>query len=573
MAPPPTANAATANMASENAGRLSPEDLLLMVKSPSGAISEVRVDRSPFRIGRLLGCDLVLRDSRISRTHAEILREDGVYFIEDRNSRHGLQVNGEKTGRRRLLPGDHIRFGVEDSFEIAVGSRDGVSTPLLNKVASISHAPERTGNLGRLSAVLDVARALQSSGTVDDVLDAAIDAALTVTGAERAFLLLKGLSEELEIRAARNRQGERLGPSDLRVPRSRIADALRSRSDLLTMPADRSLAGETVDSASPAAAPQPRSVLCVPLVRIRIGQEHETSILSAQDDTLGALYMDKGGADANLAEGNREILQSLAIEISTVLENARLLEAQRDKRRLEQELHFARDIQQSLLPARLPEEGWLTAAGHSEACFQVGGDYYDVVRISPERWGAVLADVSGKGIAAALLASLLQGAFFAGADAASSLSQVIGRINRYICARSRHARFATVFAVTVEDDGRAKWVNAGHCPTLLVRPDGSMLCLDPQSFPLGLFADATFAESECRMSAGDKLVIYSDGVSEANNRSRAHFGEERLRRVAGAHAQAGPQQLFEALMKEIQGFTQGARQNDDLTLLVLGYRG
>ena len=561
-----------ASPSSAAAGPPAREELLLTVKSPAGKTAEVRVDRSPFRIGRLQECDLVLRDSRISRAHAQILFEDGVYFIEDRDSRHGLQVNGGKTRRIRLRAGDRIRFGVEDSFEITVGRERGVSAPLLKKVASMPQAPDRTGNLGRLSAVLDVARALESSGTVDDVLEAAVDAALTVTGADRAFLLLKGAGEELAIRAARDKQGAPLDPSELRVPRSSIADALHKRRDPLTMPADRSL-DETADPARPNAAPEPRSVLYVPLVKIRIGQEQETSLLSTKDDTLGALYLDKRGPDANLAEGNREILQSLAIEISTVLENARLLEVQRDKHRLEQELRFARDIQQALLPAALPAEGRLTAAGHSEACFQVGGDYYDVVQISPDRWGAVLADVSGKGVAAALLASLLQGAFFAGADADSSLSEVIGRINRYICARSRHARFATVFAVTVDADGLAKWVSAGHCPTLLVRKDGAIQWLKPKSFPLGLFADAEFEESELLLSAGDKLVIYSDGVSEANNRSHAQFGEERLRRAAGENAAAGPQQLFEALLKEIQEFTQGAQQNDDLTLLVLGYRG
>lgn len=292
------------------------EGLLLTVKSPSGETAEVRVDRSPFRIGRLAECDLVLRDSRISRAHAQILFEDGAYFIEDRNSRHGLHVNGEKTGRVRLRDGDRIRFGIEDSFEIAVGRERGVSAPLLQKVASMPREPDRTGNLGRLSAVLDVARALESSGTVDDVLEAAVDAALTVTGADRAFLLLKGAGEELEIRAARNRQGAPLEPSELRVPRSAIAAALRKRRDLLTVPADSTL-DETADPAKSAAAAQPRSVLCVPLVKIRIGQEHETSLISAKDDTLGALYMDKRGADAN-GQGNfgnlgRNILQEPGI--------------------------------------------------------------------------------------------------------------------------------------------------------------------------------------------------------------------------------------------------------------------
>ncbi len=557
---------------SSTPGSSAQEGLLLTVKSPSRDETEVRVDRSPFRIGRLPECDLALRDSRISRTHAQILLEDGAYFIEDQNSRHGLLVNGEKAHRARLRVGDRVSFGVEDSFEIIVGRERGASAPLLKKVASMSGTPAGTGNLARLSAVLDVARALESSGSVDDVLDAAVDAALTVTGADRAFLLLKESGGELEIRAARDKNGELLESSDLRVPRSLIANALNSRRELFSMSVDSSGSGEQFDPKASVTSLKLQSVLCVPLVRIRIGQEHETSMFSAKDDTLGALYMDTRDPSANLVEGNRELLQTLAIEISTLLENARLLEAQRGKQRLEQELQVARDIQQSLLPAKLPTEGWLVAAGHSEPCFQVGGDYYDVMQISPDRWGAVLADVSGKGVAAALLTSLLQGAFFAGADPDSTLSDVIGRINRYICDRSRNARFATAFAVTINDDGRAKWVSAGHCPTLLVRTDGSIDSFEPKSFPIGLFAEAEFEESECMLSAGDKLVVYSDGVSEANNWSREQFGEERLRKIAVDNAAASPRELFDSLLEEISGFTQGAQQNDDLTLLVLGYR-
>ena len=555
-----------------SSGSSTPEGLLLTVKSPSGDVTEVRVDRSPFRIGRLPECDLALRDSRISRTHAQILLEDGAYFIEDQNSRHGLLLNDEKAQRSRLRAGDRVRFGVDDSFEITVGRERGVSTPLLKRVASMSATPDRTGNLGRLSAVLDVARALESSGSIDDVLEAAVDAALTVTGADRAFLLLKGSGDELEIRAARDKSGELLESSDLRVPRSLIADALNSRHELFSMSVESSVSGEHFDPKTTATSLKLQSVLCVPLVRIRIGQEHETSMFSAKDDTLGALYMDTRDPRANLVEGNRELLQTLAIEISTLLENARLLEAQRGKHRLEQELQLARDIQQSLLPAKLPTEGWLVAAGHSEPCFQVGGDYYDVMRISPQRWGAVLADVSGKGVAAALLTSLLQGAFFAGADPESTLSDVIGRINRYVCDRSRRARFATAFAITINDDGRATWVSAGHCPTVLVRKDGSIESLGPKSFPIGLFAEAVFEETECLLVPGDKLVVYSDGVSEANNWSREQFGEERLRKIAADNAATGPRKLFDALLEEIAGFTQGAQQNDDLTLLVLGYR-
>ncbi len=159
------------------------------------------------------------------------------------------------------------------------------------------------------------------------------------------------------------------------------------------------------------AALELRSVVCVPLVHIRSGTSEETRISGQRRGTVGLLYMDSRQAPADLSAGNRELLQTLAIEASTILENARLIEEERVKLRMEDELKIARDIQQGLLPAALPSIGWFRAAGSSLPSTQVGGDYFDVRQISPDLWAAVVADVSGKGVSSALLASLLQGSF------------------------------------------------------------------------------------------------------------------------------------------------------------------
>lgn len=550
------------------------EALTLTVISPDGETEQVRVTRSPFRIGRQPDRDLTLKDSRISREHAVILLEDGAYYIEDSRSRHGTYLNGRKVERARLHPHDRIGFGAEDSYEIRVGA-DGPksgSGPLLDRVAQLPGSSEGTGNLHRLSAVLDVARALESAGSVDEVLAAAVDSALALTGAERGFLLLKGPTEELEIRVARDNDGKPLPPDDLRVPRKVIAEALHKRSDLFAMSFDPD-AGQSADPGQTVVALELRSVVCVPLVKIRLGAASETRMLSTAMDTIGALYMDSRQVGSNLAEGNKDLLETLGIEISTVLENARLLDEERKKHHLEQELQIAREIQQGLLPARLPEEGWLVAAGSSEACFQVGGDYFDVVETSPTRWGAVLADVSGKGVSAALLNSLLQGAFFAAAASQSGLAESVGRINNYVCERSRNARFATVFCCVIERDGKLEWLNAGHCDGLLVRADGSVEKLTPSSFPIGLFPDAEFPAQTLQLGSGDRLVVYSDGVSEAANFAGERFGDDRLSDLVAAAHGLPPTELHRKLIEEIGAFTQGAEQNDDLTLLVLGYEG
>lgn len=544
--------------------------MIFTVISPNHERQQVRVDRSPFRIGRLVDRELSLSDSRISRNHAQVLEEDGAHYIEDCDSRHGVFVNGRRVQRARLRLRDRIDFGIEDSYALFVGDNPAYSAPLLKKVAEM---PERRGNLGRLSAVLDVARALQSSGSVEDVLAAAVDAALSLTGAERGFLMLHEADGTLGVRIARDRDGQLLAADSLQVPHAVIETALRNRSELFAMSFDPAADADALEQGHTVMALELRSVVCVPLVRIRIGQENETSLLTKSKDTLGVLYMDTREVGANLAEGNRELLQSLGIEISTVLENARLLGESRRRHDLEQELQIAREIQQALLPAKLPNSGWFVAAGSSEACFQVGGDYYDVIELDDDTWGVVLADVSGKGVSAALMSSLLQGAFFAATASSENLPDAVAKINHYISERSRNARFTTAFCGIIRRSGEGHWVNAGHCAGLIVRSDGNIDWLKPTAVPIGLFPDAVFPAKELRLRSGDRLVLYSDGVSEAANAAKDRFGENRLAEFVRRSRHMRVQELHDGLMDEISSFTQGEDQSDDLTLLVVGYEG
>ena len=287
-------------------------------------------------------------------------------------------------------------------------------------------------NLAKLRAILDLARTLQSSFSIDEVLSSVVDTALTITGAERGFLLLRsGDGAELETRVARNRRGQNLRETDLRVPREVIRRALENRRELLSMNFEPLGAAETRPENSIADL-ELRSVICVPLVRIRAGQNNATSVLVTGNETVGVLYMDSRVMAADLAGGNRELLQTLAIEASTVLENARLLQEEQSKHQLEEELRLARTIQQSLLPRSLPSEGWLRASGSSLASHEVGGDYYDVTRISSHCWSAVVVDVSGKGVSSALLASLFQGALITATEHPEAMGHRIERLNRFL---------------------------------------------------------------------------------------------------------------------------------------------
>jgi sigma-B regulation protein RsbU (phosphoserine phosphatase) len=545
-----------------------------MVVDPNGHRTRARIDPVPFRIGRSPESDLIIRDTRASRTHARILVEHGEYVIEDCGSRHGTFVNGKQITRHVLRNSDRIELGVPDSYQL-VFALDGAELKRLvdqmspPETVTSSHAVG--GNLGKLRAILDLARTVQSSFSVDDVLASVVDTALTITGAERGFLMLRNASG-LDTRIARHKRGHDLRDSDLRVPREVLHRALQHRRELLSMNFDPLGSDETRPQNSIAAL-ELRSVICVPLIRIRTGQSDATSVLATGSETVGVLYMDSRLTAADLTGGNRELLQTLAIEASTVLENARLLVEEQGKRLMEEELQLARTIQQSLLPRQLPSEGWMRAAASSVASRQVGGDYYDVTAVDPRCWCIVVTDVSGKGVASALLASLLQGALITTAGVPEALLRRVVRLNQFLLDRTGGEKYATLFYSLLHDDGTFSYVNAAQCPPIVIRGSGERIELEATGMPVGLMEGAEFTVESLQLAPGDRVVIYSDGVTEAENRKQEFFGKKRLGEILTAHAGESCNAIHDAIQEGVAAFTEGAPQSDDITVVVLEYRG
>ena len=272
---------------------------------------------------------------------------------------------------------------------------------------------------------------------------------------------------------ARDNAGRELEPEDLRVPRHLIRQALTSRRELLSMSFDP-FEEQGVRPEMTVAQLELRSVVCLPLIRLRSGAPDDTRAINAMEDTVGLIYMDSRATPADLSSGNRELLQTLAIEASTILENARLIEEERGKLRMEDELRLAREIQQGLQPSSMPQTGWFRAAGSSSPSTQVGGDYFDVRQNSPASWTAVVADVSGKGVGSALLASLLQGTFLMASGDPEHIAPRMARLNEFLLDRTRGEKYATVFYCILDASGLLSYSNAGHCAPFLVSPDGRL---------------------------------------------------------------------------------------------------
>jgi phosphoserine phosphatase RsbU/P len=544
----------------------------LIVINPSGNRIRVPLDPMPFHIGRQADNHLVLRDNRASRNHARIVTEADEYFIEDLNSSHGVWINGVRVYRHKLANSDSVEFGFTDSYRLIFTLEEAEIERLLGQLHTSSQpgglAPGAR-NLSRIRALVEVARALQSSLSIEDVLSAVVDAALAITGSERGFLLLKS-GDDLEVSIARTNHGSTLSTTDLQVPTRLIHRALSQRRELLSMNFDPS--GDEVQPDRSVADLALRSVVCVPLVQVRAGSTEETSMSSTMSQTVGLLYLDSRKDVADLSAGNRELLQTLALEASTILENARLLEAERNKQRMEEELAIAREIQQGLLPRALPRWGWFRAAGSSVATHQVGGDYFDVRQLNDVCWATVVADVSGKGVSSALLACLLQGAFLLASEGPLQIEEMMARINRFLNERTQGEKYATIFYATISSDGLVRWTNAGHCSPIILRSTGVIKSLRANALPVGLLEDTPFPVEDAQLEPGDKVIIYSDGLTEAQNSDGQFFDAGRVRELARMHTQSNCDDLHRSIMEAVNLFTDGAPQRDDITLVVLEYR-
>lgn len=546
---------------------VSPRPATLVVINPSGNRTRVGLNPLPFTIGRQADNNLVIRDNRASRNHTRIVAENGEYYIEDLRSSHGVFINGVRVKRQKLYAADRIEFGFPDSYSLIFTYDDDEIQKLLDQFSTPKTAAAGAGNLAKLRALVDVARALQNSLSTDDVLAAVVDAALAITGFERGFLLLNDTGG-LRVQIARDRRGSHLQKDELGVPLDNIQHALHQRRELLSM----TFYSETADFHGRAGNEENRSVVGVPLVRVRSGSTEETCVITSRSDTIGVIYLDSRPTAVDLSSGNRELLQTLALEASTILENARLLEEERIKHRMEEELSIAREIQSSLLPRKLPSDGWFRVAGSSIPSHEVGGDCFDVRQLSPNVWSFVVTDVSGKGVSSALLAALLQGSFLLASDSESDIEQMMHRINVFLYERTEGEKYATVFYATVNREGLLRWANAGHVTPILLRSSGELENLETTGMPLGMLDIATFGVKTTQLQPGDKIVAYSDGLSDAENSHGKFFEASRMMDLIRRGAKDDAACLHAELIREVEAFTNGALQHDDITTVVVEYQ-
>jgi phosphoserine phosphatase RsbU/P len=519
----------------------------------------VPLDKPVFTMGRRTETDLRLTGADISRIHAEIITENGVSTLKDRQSRFGTFINGEKADERVLKSGDEIRLGQSTDVDIVFVVGD--EAPSAEKSA-VSAATE----LRQMAALLEGLRALGSGRVLEDVLALVLDSAIDVTGAERGFIMLANREGQLEFTLARARGKVTLPgrtfATSRKIPEQVFATGRQSIVEDL-------LDGDVAQLHTGTVALGIRHVLCTPLRLVRYVERADQKIA---DESIGVLYLDSRERAAIKSASARTALETLSAEAALAIENARLYREALDKAKFEQELKVAAAIQRALLPAVRQSGVFFTAAGDSVPCRAVGGDFFDYVDLPDGHFGVILGDVAGKGSPAALLAAAVLGMFSAEATYQTSTAPLVLRLNRGLFRRGIESRFLTTFYGILGPNGSFTFTNAGHNPPVLVSAKG-ISRLETGGLVLGLFEHATFEEETVHLSPGDFIVIYSDGVTEAQNASGEEFSDDRLIACLERNRSCSPEAMLKAVVDEVRAFCGNEPQNDDVTVVAVRYEG
>lgn len=537
-----------------------PKTPLILLDGP--VETTLTIEASPFTVGRSPDRDLVLTHPYVSRRHAEVTFEDGAFFVVDMGSRHGTYVNGMRVDRQRLSTDDAIHFGSLEGPVLRFDSQAGSTShstirDLLGQIQAISSP---NSDLEKLRWFLEAARKLNTVGAVDQILASLVETTLQLTKVERGYVFLVDETGTLKLAVGRSSTGEVLA-DDSTLSRTAIQQATRTAGEYMITD---TLTAESGERSNSMVAQSIRTVICIPLRRRRseTARQPGDSDGVSSGEILGILYLDSRLNPGKLTEVDNDLLKTIATEAAALIDNAQLAIAEEHARRYREELNIAAAIQQNLMTVKIPALPYAKIAARSIPCKEIGGDFFDVVA-DDESLSLVLADVSGKGVSAAILASTLQGMIYSQLLAGQPLHTIAEVANHYICAKDV-GKYATMVILKLSRNGVLDYINCGHIHPLLCSP-GGVRSLNASNLPVGLISEATFRSDTVHIEAGSRILLVTDGVTEAENVAGEFFGDDRLEEAAMCS------NSLEAIFARVQHFCGLAPANDDCTMLEVQY--
>lgn len=537
----------------------------LFVEPPGAPAFERDLDEAELVIGRSTTAGLILTDSSASRQHARLFQRDGAWWLEDLGTRNGTLLNDQPLGAPTCLqPGDRIKVG---GTTVRFGT-NGAETPYARppgdgapgqpdwSSSSISQidAPGGDRQAARFRTLNDIHRALATPISLSALLDLILERCFEVLRPEEGVILLEGKDGEMRPAATRHVSGT----TDKIFISRRIVDEVAGKGmPVLVMDAamdERFASSESIIMSGI------KSVVAAPLIDA--------------EGTIGLIALCSRAKVKRFAEPDLEMLTSLASAAALRVRNVALAEEAAARRVLERELSLAHDMQMSMLPRRLPERPEVELAASLKSARSVGGDLYDFVLDGDRLW-FIVADVSGKGVAAALYMAVAKTLFRATAQGEVSVAEVLARMNRELVRDNDQMMFVTAVVGHLRlSTGDAVLGDAGHNPVLLGRRDGRLTTVGlAKGVALGVVEDHEFAQQSLALEPGDALVLYTDGATDARNPAGDLLGTARLEQTIAAVVGESVESIVAAIARAVDGFAADAPQEDDVTVLVLRYRG
>jgi phosphoserine phosphatase RsbU/P len=524
----------------------------------------VDLNRDSTALGRSPGQDVVLSDPSVSRKHAVILKQGNTYTVVDQNSTHGTFLNAVRVERAELKSGDvlqlgslkgpEMRFHLRGNNQETNGLLQSPVTQLLSSLSELRVGPEEPGSsareMERLNWLLRAARQLNEGGALEDILSAFLHLTLQLTGLERGFVFLQK-DREMQLARGLDSEGKNL-EEDSTVSRRALHKAIESDSKFLI---SDTLENESVSGWSSVVVNSIRSVYCIPL-RKRLSTNEPNHL-------LGLLYLDSQMGLKKLTTVDHQLLDTIAAEAATLLHNALLAEAEYKSRQASEQLAVAAKIHSGLMSMTLPTLPYAEIRAKSVPCLAIGGDFYDAVALEDCVCVAV-ADVSGKGVPAAIVAATLQGVVHSQFLAGRSLPDIATVANHFLCTRNV-GKYATMILLKLFPDGQVEYMNCGHIQPLAVQ-GMQIRRLEEGNLIVGLIAGASYTSALCKLQPGESLLLASDGITEAEDAAGNQFGDSGLDTVA--HYED-----IDEILDHVTSFQMPSPAQDDCTLLKIRYIG
>jgi len=514
-------------------------------------------------IGRDVGQDIVLRDALVSRRHAIVTRDGDIWTVVDQNSTHGTYVNSTRVQQAALQPGDILQLGSLTAkkllFLVQQGDsstirmpRSSVNTLLssLYEIQELPHANRPARELSQLVWLIGAARQLNDGLAIDDILHTLLHLTLQFTGSQRGFIFLS-TSSGLSFSKGLSSNGALL-QEDGTISRNAIQKAIDSSSPFLVADTRSS---ETASRWSSVILNEIRSIHCIPL-RKRISSREPKQL-------LGVLYLDSQIQAGSLTSIDHQLLDTIATEAATLLQNALLAEAEQKARQAREELALAARIHSGLMSSALPAPPYAELRAKSVPCLAIGGDFYDAIELD-DCLCVILVDVSGKGVSAAIVAATLQGIIHAQLLAGRGLPEIAAVVNRFLYTRNI-GKYATMILCKLFPGGQLEYVNCGHLPPIAVSGN-DIRYLDSTNLVVGLIAESTYTQSTDRLRPGERLLLTTDGITEAENSEGTVFEEQWPNTVAGCST-------IEEILDQVDRFRAPNVAQDDCTLVEIKYKG